>query len=95
MKFFTLISYQMKNVMDGNSMEVTISKMDIVICKKVINSMEIYNLITKSVSFQINANMPIFMQSLFLRIFAIFEFKYFKRSPKFFYINVKLNTLRY
>ena len=95
MKLFTLISYQMKNVVDGNSMEMAISKVDIVIRKKIINSMEIYNLITKLVPFQINANMSIFMQSLFLRIFPVLELKYFIRFPKFFYINVKLDTLRY
>ena len=82
----------MKNTVDGNSIEMAISNKDIIIRNKIINSMEIYNLIRKSVSSQLSANMPIFMQSLFLRILAVFELKYFKCFPKLFYINTKLNS---
>ena len=63
----------MKNAVDGNSIEMAISKMDIVIRNKIINSMEIYNLIRKLVFSQLNATMLIFMQSLFLRILTVFE----------------------
>ena len=93
MKFFILISYQIKNVVDGNSMEMAISKMDIVIRKKLINSMEIYNLITKLVCSQINANIQYLCKVYF--IFAVFELKYFKFLLKFFNINVQLDSLHY
>ena len=70
MKFFTLISYQMKNTEEGKSKEMAISKKDIVTRNKIINSMEIYNLIIKLVSSELSANMPIFMQYLCIFIFA-------------------------
>ena len=74
---------------------MAISKKDIVIRNEIINSMEIYNLIIKLVSSQLSANTPILVESLFLRIFAVFELDYFKYLIKFFYINVKLDSLHY
>ena len=85
----------MENAVDGNSIEMANSKKDIVIRNKIIKSMEIYNLIIKLVSSQLSANTPIFMESLVLRIFAVFELDYFKYLIKFFYINVKLDSLHY
>lgn len=46
----------MKNAVDGNSIEMAISKKDIVIRNKIINSMESFNLIIKLVSSQLSAN---------------------------------------
>ena len=85
----------MENAVDGNSIEMANSKKDIVIRNKIIKSMEIYNLIIKLVSSQLSANTPILVESLFLRIFAVFELDYFKYLIKFFYINVKLDSLHY
>ena len=93
MKFFTLFSYQMKNAVGGNSIEIAIFKKDIVICNKIINALEIYKLIIKLVSSQLSGNLAIFMQNLFLKIVTVFKMKYFKCFLKFFCINVKLDSL--
>ena len=85
----------MENAVNGNSIETASSKKDIVTRNKIIKSMEIYNLIIKLVSSQLSANTPTLMQSLFLRIFAVFELEYFKCLLKFFYVNVKLDSLHY
>lgn len=56
-------------------------------------AMEIYNLIIKLVSSPLSTNIPIFTQSLFLQVVAVFELKYFDQSLQFFYINLNLDSL--
>ena len=63
----------MKNAVDGNSIEMAMSKEDTVTRNRIMNSIQIYNLIIKLVSSQLRTNMLVFMQSLFLRIFPVFE----------------------
>ena len=89
---FTFISYQVKIAVDGNSINMAISKKDIVIRNKIIKALKIYKLIIKLVYSQLSANLAIFMQNLFLKIVTVFELKYFKCFLKFFCI-VKLDMV--